>query len=233
MKMDVMAAYCEREIQAAKLRDNRPFIEPRAPPKDLTLSKRLLDLFDDDPTQTSAWYGERIGTDSTNVRSILRKFGRKLARSCQQWEKSALLAIPVPRELLSPPDELAAFKAVSERHVPLPLGDPEPWRAAAAGWEQIGYVNAAHWDGNPKSDKRRTKPSDAPTAIVAKKVEPRAEPAVVKDCDLEGLALTPTARAVAGLCGCRWPIGEVGEPDFHFCNFPRSRGSYCAEHAKK
>jgi hypothetical protein len=47
------------------------------------------------------------------------------------------------------------------------------------------------------------------------------------------LTLTPTAIAVADLCGCRWPIGEVGAPDFHFCNAKRRKGSYCAEHAKK
>jgi len=30
---------------------------------------------------------------------------------------------------------------------------------------------------------------------------------------------------------CRWPIGDVGEPDFHFCGQPQiDTGSYCEHH---
>ena len=40
------------------------------------------------------------------------------------------------------------------------------------------------------------------------------------------------ARAVALVetLGCRWPVGEVDEPDFHFCGAPRRSGSYCPTH---
>lgn len=31
--------------------------------------------------------------------------------------------------------------------------------------------------------------------------------------------------------GCKWPIGDVGQPDFHFCDEPRLDGkSYCPSH---
>lgn len=47
------------------------------------------------------------------------------------------------------------------------------------------------------------------------------------------LAYLPTAaQAVADLLpnACRWPVGELADPDFHFCAAPRLRGSYCAVH---
>lgn len=50
---------------------------------------------------------------------------------------------------------------------------------------------------------------------------------------LSTLAYLPTAAgAVADLTpnACRWPVGEVADPDFHFCAAPRGRGSYCAAH---
>jgi GcrA cell cycle regulator len=32
---------------------------------------------------------------------------------------------------------------------------------------------------------------------------------------------------------CRWPVGDVGGPDFHFCLEPiRAYGPYCAAHTK-
>ena len=42
----------------------------------------------------------------------------------------------------------------------------------------------------------------------------------------------PGALAVATLrrTGCRWPLGEVEEAAFAFCNAPRLRGSYCLDH---
>ncbi len=34
--------------------------------------------------------------------------------------------------------------------------------------------------------------------------------------------------------GCRWPHGEPGADDFHFCNADRVRGrSYCQEHMER
>lgn len=31
---------------------------------------------------------------------------------------------------------------------------------------------------------------------------------------------------------CKWPVGEIGDADFHFCGAPRAgHRSYCASHA--
>lgn len=44
----------------------------------------------------------------------------------------------------------------------------------------------------------------------------------------------PGARAVwdAGAGRCRWPLGEVAEDRFRFCDEPQARGSYCAAHTR-
>lgn len=65
-----------------------------------------------------------------------------------------------------------------------------------------------------------------------------------------GIGVNPKARAVdkqyrervyfadldtgtADEWGCQWPIGDPGEPGFHFCEAERVTGkSYCAEHNK-
>lgn len=46
--------------------------------------------------------------------------------------------------------------------------------------------------------------------------------------------LLPAARAVFDLSArsCRWPIGEIDQETFRFCNEPRARGSYCPTHAR-
>lgn len=30
---------------------------------------------------------------------------------------------------------------------------------------------------------------------------------------------------------CKWPIGEPGTPNFHFCGAKRARGAFCDDHA--
>lgn len=44
----------------------------------------------------------------------------------------------------------------------------------------------------------------------------------------------PGARAILDLSprGCRWPLGEVHEETFGFCNAPQARGSYCERHGR-
>jgi len=43
--------------------------------------------------------------------------------------------------------------------------------------------------------------------------------------------LTPTAIAVIGVRGCRFPIGDVRTDQFHFCNAKREPGkAYCPAH---
>jgi GcrA cell cycle regulator len=43
----------------------------------------------------------------------------------------------------------------------------------------------------------------------------------------------PRIKFPAGDC-CRWPHGHVGEPHFHFCGEPVTRGRpFCADHAAR
>ena len=46
----------------------------------------------------------------------------------------------------------------------------------------------------------------------------------------------PPPRQVAGVKGpkCLWPIGDPGDPDFHFCEAPAVVGKpYCGEHCAR
>src|SRR5262249_46799656 len=49
---------------------------------------------------------------------------------------------------------------------------------------------------------------------------------------LEQSALAGAKAAVCALTPevCRWPCGDPGHPDFHFCVNPVAKGSYCARH---
>ena len=61
-----------------------------------------------------------------------------------------------------------------------------------------------------------------PIAVV---VAPRNDPGFA--------ACSPTAIAVALVCGCRWPIGHPNTVNFHFCNKKRAVHFYCEEHERK
>jgi len=42
---------------------------------------------------------------------------------------------------------------------------------------------------------------------------------------------TPVVEQVVALAaGCRWPCGDLGHPDFHFCGGMVTRGPYCEHH---
>jgi len=47
------------------------------------------------------------------------------------------------------------------------------------------------------------------------------------------LAISPAALAVVALCGCRWPIGNPSDENFHFCNKKRAAHFYCDDHERK
>lgn len=40
----------------------------------------------------------------------------------------------------------------------------------------------------------------------------------------------PVPQVYARVTGCLWPIGDVGMPEFHFCDEPHRNKSYCNEH---
>jgi hypothetical protein len=56
-------------------------------------------------------------------------------------------------------------------------------------------------------------------------------PARAKVATLAGPGLT-TAEKVCALApeACRWPCGDPGHPDFHFCGSPVAKKPYCGHH---
>lgn len=47
------------------------------------------------------------------------------------------------------------------------------------------------------------------------------------------IAAPPPAWIAPVVRSCAWPMGEPGDPDFHFCGAPHTEGSsYCADHHK-
>lgn len=140
----------------------------------------------------------------------------------------------VPKKLVTAPETLAERWDTSRydrRHEPLPMGEPGPWRSAAAGWQQIGDFNpsgreCSSRDCRPKVE--RKKPFSRRNDPIPEFIKFRADDAN----ELRG-AISATALAVAMVKGCRFPMGEPADKNFHFCNAKRWRGSYCAEHHAK
>jgi hypothetical protein len=80
----------------------------------------------------------------------------------------------------------------------------------------------------------QTNGSAKPTPPAPLLVEPAPEPsalACAKVAASAGPDLT-TAEKVCALTpeACRWPYGDPGHPDFHFCNSPVAKRSYCEHH---
>jgi GcrA cell cycle regulator len=69
----------------------------------------------------------------------------------------------------------------------------------------------------------------SPKAAAARKEAPAPRLAVVKT---EGVRMDRLVDQLGGN-GCRWPIGDPGTPDFHFCGAARGpSGPYCPKHHK-
>jgi GcrA cell cycle regulator len=66
------------------------------------------------------------------------------------------------------------------------------------------------------------------------RVKPRRQALAALAPELEALRLPDGARiGTMDLkdCHCRWPHGDVGSPDFHYCGHPPLSGQpYCAHH---
>jgi hypothetical protein len=111
-----------------------------------------------------------------------------------------------------------------ERRVPCGVGIV--LRLLAAGTvtvaqvEQAAVAIPARANG---SDKR-----SAPTSLL---VEPAPEQSALAYAKLADPGLT-TAAKVGALTpeACRWPCGDPGRPDFHFCGSPVARRPYCEHH---
>lgn len=86
--------------------------------------------------------------------------------------------------------------------------------------------------GDPKAPAKPTR-----IAQIAKAAEERRR---MYDLHREELcgdeALPPGVRCTVSHLNsktCRWPIGDVGHPDFHFCGAePEAGESYCAKHCR-
>jgi hypothetical protein len=62
--------------------------------------------------------------------------------------------------------------------------------------------------------------------------QPALAPRRAKTAALANSSLTVAERVLALAPGaCRWPCGDLGHPDFHFCGSLIAKGSYCERHA--
>src|SRR5262249_61639998 len=77
----------------------------------------------------------------------------------------------------------------------------------------------------------RTNGSANPEPPAPLLVEPAPERSADKAITLADQDLT-TAQKVCALASgaCRWPCGDPGRPDFHFCGNPVVEPPYCAHH---
>lgn len=108
-------------------------------------------------------------------------------------------------------------------------------RSAIAGKMTRLGLSAARTPGRP----RREKPTrlEKPKRELLVRLWPRAseEPAI--SVPVPDLAIPfKQRRTLLELKEhhCRWPIGDVGDPDFFFCGAPHVPGSsYCAHHTRR
>ena len=137
----------------------------------------------------------------------------------------------VPSDCVTAPDAIVerwVRNAIAPLHHPLPMGEPAPWRSAAAAWEQIGDYDPAdvmNPNHNRRSNTKRDKPPSKRTLPIEGIVQSRNNDAL----KLRG-SISETAFAVATVVGCRFPIGDPKLHGFHFCDAPRTHGSYCDIH---
>lgn len=105
-------------------------------------------------------------------------------------------------------------------------------------------------NGQPRRSRaarsRRIPMSDSPLPGAAAPTRPTIAPPPgmsVRESDVDAAAakaLQGAARAVSRTAAggrstaCLWPIGDPGDPDFHFCGAPAVPGKpYCASHCAK
>ncbi|MGH6822588.1 MAG: GcrA family cell cycle regulator [Methylocella sp.] len=109
-------------------------------------------------------------------------------------------------------------------------GDPAHGRSALGGFVQKGdafdparWGSAAFSHALPEARLEPSKPERLRHASPFVRIGVAAAP----------WSLAYAAKAVEGVSGCRFPIGEPRADEFRFCNAPRHAGcSYCEEHAK-
>ena len=96
------------------------------------------------------------------------------------------------------------------------------------------YTNATATSSGNAATARKLEPSEAPAARPAPK--PVALTVVATAPEMEAESQTAPRATVMTLTerACKWPIGDPGTPEFHFCGAAKEPGqSYCEEHAKR
>jgi hypothetical protein len=113
---------------------------------------------------------------------------------------------------------------VGDRRVPCGVGIV--LRLLAAGTVTVAQVEQA-----AVPIPTRTNCSAKRSAPASLRVEPAPEQSALAHAKLAGPGLT-TAAKVGALTpeACRWPCGDPGHPDFHFCGSPVAKRPYCEHH---
>ncbi len=89
----------------------------------------------------------------------------------------------------------------------------------------------------PRAERPQRSSTPATAGNTALKIDPKERPRpVAEPVPLEELVIPISERAtILSLTEttCKWPIGDPGHPDFHFCGRKADTGiPYCAHHAR-
>lgn len=90
----------------------------------------------------------------------------------------------------------------------------------------------------PAAARPRTQADAQPARIAAQQEDQEPEQAPAEKLVVARESFEPERRELATVLTltdrtCKWPIGDPGSPDFHFCGKKRDSGApYCTDHAK-
>lgn len=137
----------------------------------------------------------------------------KFAEAVRAQDAEANRPLGVPKALIRPSEAILAGWAAAcapglASNTKKILGDPAPGRSHLDGHRPIGVDNPEDWNKRHRGGRPYIKRGEPSSFAIS-----RAE----------------TNALIRG--GCKFPIGDVGDKDFHFCKAKRAPGSsYCSEH---
>jgi len=112
------------------------------------------------------------------------------------------------------PKEIRGRQMIVKHVTAAVLGDPRQERRAGDGWQPVG---------SHESSKARSDGTHGSWELI--------EGSRRVPCWTPGDRSSSVVAAVAMVTGCRWPMGETCDTEFHFCNDSRDGCSpYCAVH---
>jgi len=116
-----------------------------------------------------------------------------------------------------------------DRHVPRGVGIVLRLLAAemitVAQVEEVTVPVPARTNRGAKGE-----PSAPLRAAPAPEEQPALAPRRARTAALANSSLTVAEKVLALASGCRWPCGDLGHPDFHFCGAPVVTAPYCEHH---